>query len=461
MIIVIEKFIRKYKYLLLLALIVLFWLVRVPEFKLGWDGEDGNGLDTDIFVNQLISPNYFLVSRIDGVDHYININGHPGANYAIFSILGSVTKTLVPLDKMTDQEVVTIIKVMVTVVQMLINIGIGFYIIKEFTDSRKKVVGLLVLMVLANSPIALYNSNEFQIDSFLGIILTSVLCFTILPFLKTPQRLKMRHYSLLALSSAFIGLGKTEWSLMLIAAVISVLSLYFIINKFIYKRPVDVKFLKMLGIIFVSNLIGNLFNFLFDRELYIGGFELLNRMIHNATIQGNNGLSWLDVMYARLPFISTIFCLLLILFWMLIKSIRCINYYQLFIFIYGLLLFLGFFISSWGNLSRYFAPGLLTLTFAFVLYFRDFKIDSVSKYLFIGLVVVVGFQSYNLFMQFRKQEKQDLYFTVVSDITDNCIPLIDLGRVYRRPDIDFIHISMGYIGAEAIAKEYGKHICKN
>lgn len=456
----IENIFNKYKYLFLIIFIVIFWLVRSPEFRIGWDWQDSNGHDTDIFVNQPSYPNYFLIDRINGQNNYFPPTGHPGTIYALFSLNGSLVKTIAPLNTMTDQEVVTFLKVMVTAVHLLIYACLGWYILKRIKPTWKRIIALGILVVLANSPIALYNTNEFQIDSYLGVIMVACLCFTLLPFLETPQIIKRWHYILLALAAAFIGLGKNEWSLMLIASIIAILILYFVINKIIPKQPSDPIFIKMLIVIFCGNLIGNLCSFIFNRDLYLSGLELLSRMTQNVTIHGSNGSTWFQVMVTRLPYISTIFVLLLALMWMFFRKFKNINYYKLFIFIYGFFLFFAFFISSWGDFSRYFAPALMVLTVAFFIYYRDFKLDNILKMILIILVVLVSFQSFTLFKSIWSRSKNDTYFSVTTNTSDNCVPLLDVGIVYRRPNIDFVHLGMGYVSAESIVEAYGKHMCK-
>ncbi len=455
------EFLDKYKFFIILVLIICFWVVRLPLFneKFGWHiWEDGNGLDTAIFVNQPLYPNYSLSGRINGKELYFPIVGHPLLPYEMFRLLGKFVNFFLPFENFSAEHTVLSIKIMVTSFQFLIYFLIGLQLFKRVENPLKKTLSFILLFLLTCAPISIYNSNEFQIDSFWGFLMIGLFFLAFINFLNYK---KMFPGIFLLLSSAFVGFGKNEWSLMLIPSCIFILLLYVVIQKLMEKEKFDSFFIKTIVIVVVGNLVGNFINYLLDPQMYISGINLIVKMVTIGTMSGApNTVSWFDVFVIRIPFISTCILLVFLILLFICQYRKKIDYYYLFLFIYSFSLFFAFFISSWGNYSRYFAPSLIGLIYVFLLYFTTYKINKTNIVAIIITMLITIFFGYKQIKEFHIQSKNSEYFSVVKDPSLNCIPLIDVGRVYKNKEIDFIHLSIGYSEAQKIADDFGKEVCR-
>lgn len=456
-----SRFLEKYQLLVVFLFIILFWVIRLPLFShtFGWHiWEDGNGLDTSIFVNQPSYPNYSLYGRVDGVELYASIVGHPRLPYEMFSFLGKVVNLVLPLKNLSEEHTISFIKLLVTSSQFLIYCLIGIQLFKNMEEPLKKASSIFLLFLLSCAPISIYNSNEFQIDSFWGFLMIGVFLLT---FVNYYRYKKIFPGILLALSSAFIGFGKNEWSIMLVLACLFILFLHIVVQRLIKKDRVEMSFVKTICIILLGNILGNLINYLADPFMYVSGIKLIVQMVTVGTMSGApSNVAWFDVFLVRIPFISTCIFLILLISLFIRQNRKKINYYYTFLFVYSFFLFFAFFISSWGNYSRYFAPSLIGLIFVFLLYFANYKVKKVNIVGIIVMIFVIGFFGFKQLKDFYTQSEKSEYFNVTYDTSSDCIPLIDVGRVYKKKNVDFIHLSVGYEAAQDIVSSYGKSICK-
>lgn len=232
----VSRFIRKYHLFIIFLLTASFWIIRLPLFSpgFGWHiWEDGNGLDTVIFVNQPSYPNYSLNGRINGEDLYSSIVGHPLLPYEMFRLLGKAVSLILPLENFSEQHIISFIKIMVTASHFLIYLLVGVQLFRKIKKPLKRIFSFLLLFLLSCAPISIYNSNEFQMDSFWGFLMIGLF---FLAFINYYRYKKVFPGILLFLSSAFIGFGKNEWSVMLISSCILILLLYVIIQRFVKKK---------------------------------------------------------------------------------------------------------------------------------------------------------------------------------------------------------------------------------
>ena len=314
MIEIVTKFLKKYQILYLVIFLAIYWLIRLPlyNYNYGWDGEDGNGLDTQIFVMNSKYSDSSLYARIDGQEQYSPISGHPAVPYRLFALLGSCVNLFIPLENITDQQIILIIKIIVSTFQLLIYISFAFQLIKWVKNTIKRFISLFLLLLLSSAPISIYNSNEFQIDSFLGFIMIGIFFVSFKNYLQSKKKLAG---ILLLISSLFIGFGKNEWSIILLPSCVCILLIHLLIQKFIKKGPVDNFLIKIITIVVAGNLIGNLVSYLYNQNAYLSGINLIIKTVTYGTLSGApSNVLWWDVFLTRIPFIGTNLILIIIIF---------------------------------------------------------------------------------------------------------------------------------------------------
>ncbi len=446
------------KTLFVLLLVSLFFASRAPFFLSGWDGQDGNGNDTDILINHPPKPNYLLIARIDGLNQYVSPWGHPGLQYEMVARTGDFFRLFLNFNAMSKRRIVFSAKVVGSLFQLTVFVLLSILAFRkdESPFGRRSLPASISVLVLSISPIALYSSNEFQIDSTLGFFAVGLYVLSVYLALQGRSLSLGKIVSVLA-ASLFIGFGKNEWSFLLI------LSCFFCFLVRCYSRrsaPRDLGgFYKVLLMSIAGCLVGNLLNYLFNPELYISGFYLMTYMSKVNSIVGSAGLGeWLAVARMRLYFLTTPLIVMLFLF--LAGRRALINSIHFLPLVYASLLFFSFFFSSWGVFSRYFAPSFIVFAISLTMFCQK-ELHGKLHYLLWPVLLVTLVQScWMIDKQVNGLSQVIVAPSTVASGGDQCIKLMDVAETIGGEKMDFIHLHMGVEGANKIAKAKGKTVCK-
>jgi hypothetical protein len=453
---------RRWPEFLLVAAVFLlcFFASRQPLFALGWDGTDANGSDTDIFVHQPAKPNYFLMARFNGHDLYLPALGHPAPMYSMISQLGRLTGAFLDYETMSDAAIVRLLKLLVSACQGVI--WCLLLAVVGFSRNLKgqpgyRALAYVGITALALSPMALDGSNEFQLDSFFGFIMVSAYALALFLWEKNSTHPRLGR-GLVFCAAAFLSLGKNEWTLVLAVAALCVAALaticWYFENKIWSRQAWDCTAWTLAGL-----TVGNLGSWAFEPAHYVSGWTLLHGMICGASVVKPACLEHFgQLTWARLPYIQVHGVMLLYLAARLLigkplPSPRC-----LLAGVFGTGLFLAFFFSTWGNFPRYFAPAFIGLAVVSVWVCVDWphKLPRVACMLALGLF---GWFFYTGHVYAHSPTHASVCIhgqhAQLPAAGPEGLRLILIDDVYRRKDVDFIHLQLGVDGARKLRKQYG------
>ena len=458
-----KKYINKYTLILFFS--VFYFTVRAPFFNMGWDGSDANGLDVDMFVNHPQKPNYLLIARMNGSDIYAPAFGHPAPMYGMFISMGYVLQKFENYHNLSDAQIIYRAKVIASIFQLLIFVLLLLIIFKDEKRniSPRKLLLYLGIFLVSLTPLAINNSNEFQIDSLFGLAMVGSYCITLAAYLFKCISGKL-FYILLFLSSVFIALGKNEWSLLLIISLIAC-SVYLLARKYLFKQDDDtIEPYKIIGISLLGCIFGNVLSYLFEASLYFSGWDLLFRMSKQSSIFSKDGIGKLIlVTQDRFIFIASLLAMIAYATFIVIRNIKKIDSIVILSYFISVFFFFSFFLSTWGSFSRYFAPSfaalLITMSVAYIKYQKPFNWKNATLF---GLVLFfITYQSISYISDKKIKAQHTFGIRDISEIVadKSCVPMIPVEDVYNKKTVDFVHLSMGMEAAKTIAKEYGKEIC--
>ena len=455
------------KYFYLAIFVIVYFAVRMPFFSLGWDGADGNGHDTDIFVNHPQKPNYLLIGRIEGSDIYLPAYGHPAPMYEMVARLGDFFNTFVDLKKARNQEIIFGLKLISSLFQLAIFTLVFLTSVKGKKDGdalKKERLLIFGLLLLSIAPMAIYNNNEFQLDSTFGVLMAGLYSALLLAHDRKVLRGKTLAI-LFFISSFFIGLGKNEWNLLFVLALVSVAS-YFIVLKYLLKKSENYN--EAFGILLISFAgcsIGNLVSYSFEPAHYISGWKLLFSMSQKASILGPSGLkNFVIVSALRLPYIVIHLILLSYCTFYVLNMIGRLSLALILSYLFSFFLFIAFFFSTFAACSRYFAPSFISLVVSSIIVYLTYQ-NTDDKKTVRAFLIIYGFLFIHT-MSFIGDGalKSRMIFGTGSiterPINEECVPLLNVEDVYKNK-MDFIHYSMGYQGGSELAQKYNKRVCRD
>ena len=447
----------KHKYLWLLILSILYFLPRLPYLIIPLQGEEG--IFAEIFYYQTPGPNYLLLGRIDGNNLY-GPPEHPAMIYEILSHYGLFLNAIVNFSKFNTVALTFLIRLAFSMFQFLIFEIIALFILqrRDNLNILDKVFLLGGLLILAVTPPAMIISTSVQVDGSIGSLLTGFLAISLLGY-----RLKLYSprtaYILAFISSFLFGLGKNEWSVALLLALIFTGG-YLLITT---RKENDIKSYStpfiLLGSIFIGTFVGNLFSFLYDPENYAGGFNVMSR------ISKVSSFNFLSFGLERLTFTYVHFILLIFIAVIFVRIWKKADYILFFFFIFGAILFFAYFVTSWAIEPRYYAPSLIVFLAAIVVAF-SYLPGKKSTILVWVILLVLLFTTYNTIMLNKKNIRlySQIGFQNNTNIQNagtppDCIPIMGMGEVFGNR-IDFIGNNLSLADASTLALKHNKVICK-
>lgn len=449
-------------FVLFVAFLLAFFCARLPLFSLGWDGQDANGHDADIFFHQPVKPNYLLFGRIHGQEIYVPPFGHPAPPYEMYALLGKAVRWIIPYQTFSDSHIIVLLKVISSLFQLAVWLPLLWLMIRHCSEKTPRLVGCLFITALALSPLAIQGSNEFQIDSTFGFLMAGVYALA-LWYADRKERHPILAFLAVVIASAFLGFGKNEWTLVLFIAWASLLALRLATSLASHQDDElqSRRFFLCMNATVLGLGVGNLASYLFEPALYISGWELMTDMVKRASIASDTGRNhFIDVNKGRFRFTQAPIILIVFMAWQAASRRLQFSSALILASIFGLGLFSAFFISTWGAFPRYFAPALAALSVAVVwLYIeRPFKVAALLACTLASCWLAVdGIR----FAQSAALARSSIFG--IRDIRPNldakCALLLPVEDGYRRKDLDFAHSGWGYQGAEEFAQKFGGHVC--
>ena len=450
----------------LAAFSLFFLLMRVPQFTAQWDGEDGNGHNSAMLMG-LAAPNEMIYARIDGESHFlINSISHPGASYLLFSLIGKVARTIVPLDTLHGQSLIFALKATASLVQL--SVFIAFLLLAlRYARSRTSIVWL---WALAATPVALYSSNEVQTDSSSGFLLVA-LFFMGAVIAQSPETSRPARMLALLVGSFAAGLGKNEWTFCLASALLFTAIAHPVIN-YVLVRRLKVELigpahdaLSMLCTAAVGLACGNYASYLLDPPDYFGGWSLLYRMMFRATVLSGDTGTWWTYFMGKIPYISFHFIVDAAIVVQLLRRPQTYSAVVLLAVMFANALFWSYVISSWGSFPRYFAPAYIGLGASFLIILMRLPVQDARSWTVMATIVLVALQSvyYQRTSQYwllgRGNTDIPAWVSKYDSNPTRCVLVVDYSFVLDRPNVDFIHAPNGRDFADQYLAKIGRAAC--
>ncbi|MCZ6493160.1 MAG: hypothetical protein O6933_03685, partial [Planctomycetota bacterium] len=437
-----------------LGFVAIYFLARLPFLSDPLYCEEG--IFAAIVVNQPPNPDYLLVARIDGQEHYQR-SAHPAPLYETMKLAAKLWPPVGPQSVHDDTLATPRLRFFFCLFQLVAWLGVGLLalLVTRASGVVVQIATIVIVAAAAASPIAVVTSTELQVDGSVGALMVGVMaaatCLAargVLPVSVT--------YATLFIAAAVLGLGKQEWSLALVAALGLWFPALFALRKWT-GRTIRLHVVAA-AVILVGLLLGNLLSYLYDPENWLGGIGVMRRIAGRATIATGAGTShWLEVTAERLNDLATIFALGVCLLILLARHIKTVEPYALLgLFLAGGL-FGGYFISSWASYPRYFAPSLLAMAFT-LLAVLPANPDRVAQRVLLATAMVLVLHSAVFIAGRIGSTPRQVHLP--ESVSRECVSLLQAGDVWNKPDIDFVARSLGPEGAKAHLARYGKTLCE-
>jgi hypothetical protein len=439
--------------------LLIFFFARLPLFSLGWDGQDASGSDADIFVHQPGKPNYLLFGRIHGQEIYVPALGHPAPMYEMYALLGKAVQWIIPFQTFSNQQIITLLKVIACLFQLAVWIPLLWWMLRN-SERTARLVGCAIITALALSPLAIQGSNEFQLDSTFGFVMAGMYALALL-FADRAERFPILGFLAIATASAFLGLGKNEWTIVAVAAWGALLIVRLAIR--LARGPDEDhqhrRFLVCVSATILGLCAGNLASYLFEPTLYVSGLELIVRMVQGSSVaSGADGSRFVEINMERLQFTQALLFVIAFMAWPAVLGRLPSSPGLMLASLFGLGLFLAFFLSTFAAFARYFAPALAALSVALVWLYVERPPRGAA------LVICTVASCWVAWTGIRHAHSYWLARSSIYGVRDihprpDCALLVPVEDGYRRKDLDFVHLGWGYQGAEKMASQFGGHVC--
>jgi len=440
------------KYLFLVLLMLLYFLVRIPYYGIPPYYEEG--CFTDLFYNHIVNPNYILIGKIDGVKIYVPPQ-HPALMYETISSYGKLWQVLLPFGSWNTIALGVFARFAFSIFQASIVFALILMRLKK--NEAKTPLPLIACIVgLCLLPPVIWYSTSLQVDGSVGSLLTGLLALSLLAY---RYKLIEARKSLLRVFACalFYGFGKNEWTLAFLAALI--VSFIFV---FVRKSAFTGNFrsvISLLSIALAGLLVGNLISYLFDPNNYMDGFGVMSGL-------GKPSLNILETMSwtHRWKLVSLNLILLVAALAGLFPALKKHDIVYLLFFVWGAALLAGFFMSAHALDIRYYAPSFLVLLGILPLAYDQFDSRRVSLLLWATTVIIFlisvpkiidGIQT---LLSFKKMDLYSLNTTQAAPSITDCISAMGPGEAFITGD-DFI--SNAYPDKSTLLQKHGKTLCKS
>lgn len=440
------------KYLFLVLLMLVYFLVRIPYYGIPPFYEEGCFTDL-FFSNHIANPNYVLIGKIDGVKIYAPPQ-HPALIYETLSSYGKLWQKLLPLDSWNTIALGVFARFAFSLFQASIVFALIFMRLKK--NEAKTPLPLITFIVgLCLLPPVIWYSTSLQVDGSVGSLMTGLLALSLLTY--RYKLFETRNSFLLVFACAlFYGFGKNEWSLAFLAALIASFIFVFIRKSVFTENFRSV--ISLLSIALAGLLVGNLISYLFDPLNYLGGFGVISEL-------GKPSLNIVETMEwgHRWKIVSLNLILLVAALAGLFRALKKHDFVYLLFLVWGSALLAGFFMSAHALDNRYYAPSFLVLLGLLPLAYDQFDSRRVYHLLWAATVIIFLFSAPKIIdgiqtlLSFKKMDLYSLNTTQAAPSVTDCITAMGAGEAFISGD-DFI--SNAYPDKSAFLQKYGKTLCK-
>lgn len=447
-------------YFLVVVFVGIYFFVRWPLFSLGWDGHDGSGHDLHIFLNHPTGPNYLLVYKVRDLIQY-GIPQHPALPYEIISWLGYLYQKIIDYKNYSYEQIIFHIKLLVSIVQLFFYIALIFIILKLTKNHKIRLQIIILLSLFSISPLSINNSNEFQMDSLIGLSMLGLYSLVLVAFSKNLFTKKIA-YPLIFLTSTYIGLGKTEWSLFLMCSIVISGAYFLWLNIFsLDKKDLNVHNGYLILVVFLGCIFGNLLSYQIDVVNYLAGWDLVLRESPRSTVFSKDGFGkFLEAFKMRALFLwAPIFLVLYGVIFIIRK--REVSGALLLSYITAITFFFGYFFSTWGgDIPRYFSPSYMALIITCIGMYASFHGAEIFKWERWGMcfiVLILFIISYQYLIN-PKLVTGHQHGIVERNFDPGClyhIPIEDL----QLSDANFIAKGIGSDDAMLLADKHNLRLC--
>ena len=458
---------RLIKLFILLLWVILFFFWRVGAYTAPMIGEDGH--PADIFLHQPKGPDYLQIARIDGVPIYFHPE-HPAGEYEILRATGNLFSLFINHELLTEFELTVFLRWSYSLFQVFIFLLlISLILLQGDLLSPRNVISLIGILVFTITPFSVITSTNLQVDGSVGAFAVGTVGLSLFAFFKTklPPVFK---YGLVLISTFIVGLGKNEWNVALLATLVVCFSYTFLL-KLYYHRQVRIEF-ALLCTLMVGAVLGNIFVYLLDPLNYLGGFDVISRIHSASKITGFFDFLILVLKRSWMILPHLILCVIFLI--NLGRNISQWHIAVIFLFVYGLFLTGGFFLTQWARFPRYYAPAFMALLFSIVLQFqiqpniinRKLVGLSFAALLLISFVYII--QTFNLSLYLMDLKERNLGVAVTIEekeamslpaIKPPCIVVTGIAEALHE-DFDYIANSLGRHDIETLADKYGRELCE-
>lgn len=310
---------------------------------------------------------------------------------------------------------------------------------------------LLFIGILAVSTLAIETSISLHVDGSVGSFLPGIFVVTVAAY---HHKIFPRRVSLIGifLASVLYGLGKTEWNLALLGAILVTGAYNFLQFKVGKNKPDN----SVPGITFTGILAGNLLSYAFDRANFVGGYYVM------TGITGYTGLRLSqNLILNKLPFIYV--CLFLFAFLTLLLILKFknnkTNSVQILLFVLGSALFISYLISPWNYKDpRYYTPSFIVFIACFITVFDDIEQGLPGNVLVILSLFFLTISTFNITQKIRTNYRLlAVQHPSIPNVT-GCIPISNNQGALDETR-DFLSASLGPQAAEERARKYNEVVC--
>ncbi len=457
------------RYLPILTFIFISLLLRIPWYVRVFDVEDSQ--IADVFFNWPNAPDFWLQGQFGGEKIYLPFY-HPTAPLYILASFGRLIRMFCnPLDY-DDLYISSYVRFLFSLPLLMVFSLLLIRLKKHLNRTQtlnKDEVGffpLVVFVIFSTSQFALETSAyELHIDSTVGVLFSGFLTFALLYI--DSENGKNLKLIFLFLSCFLYGLGKNEWTIILLATFTTTF-FHLLLTKNI-KGISGYLWCAIFGL-----FIGNIVSYFIDPFNYKSGIYLIIDVLQRTSfipklfdVPARHAIILLKDEHAGFDFwmhglrhhylhLIPLVLLLVLNSIVLLKNLKKMAFTPLFLYYFSLLFFIAFLISTWGIHSmRYFTPSFIPMIAFTTFYFSKYGWGSIQKrttfYVTCFVTVLLAIRAYSLKINLKKTHESDYYINAIKGekFDTSCLNSLRV-TINKGKNIDYYML----IGAEATAKKY-------
>jgi hypothetical protein len=431
--------------ILILFFAGLYFALRIPLTSESLYFEEG--IFAELMVHRPCGPNYNLNARMDGVNIYGAIS-HPAFSYELIRLGGWMGRSFLADPVYLDDAVVTPrLRILSSAYQFFIWAVILFVLL--FSRVLQNKWKYVILFMAAFSPLALKTSVLLQIDNTAGAVLcgTAAILIFLAAALDCSNGWRLGY---LFVSGCFAGLGKQEWAMALLPAL---LILFFV--QWVKKSNTEMLYI---GVIFAGLVSGTGISYLYDPINFMAAFRYMALFsgLSKSSTEPWQLERWWKLIQFEAPVIYVCFVLQAIFILSVIVN-RKQSLLKYVLFLYGTVLFFSYLMINWNYEFRYYVPSLVVLTLACIAVLPSSPPGWYNRSVaLLAATVILSTIPFLLFYKLDKNTELERIQSGVLKSTENTILFINSGAGWNKTHIDYINNTNDYKSAQKFAEKNGK-----